>query len=189
VQQQFRSEREPQVFAHDSPTWSPKTVSELADKAGLVVEASVREVLPSRVNKSSDELYSWLNEKAGEKINLETDIVLDIAQTLKGTSPGEKLVLTTAGGRTASGLLVAFSRLASAKPGARLVLFLNEVSASEFGDNPSVPSLPWYRLVSDFGALPIEGGQLHLESHSKEFQRRYQGVNAEEVFTEIRAIR
>jgi hypothetical protein len=138
----------------------PRTLEQLTDLSSLIVEGVVKTTLPSR----------------GVRDLIETDSVVTITQTLKGSIEGSAIVISQSGG-TIGDLTVKPTQYALVQQGERYILCLK---ADERTTVPDVQGLKRYTVVGAWTGLLFFGSDDTLHT-SPEFsdavRKQYESVS------------
>jgi hypothetical protein len=124
----------------------PQSLKQLTDMSSLIVEGVVEKVMPSRGAGQT-----WI----------ETDSVIDIAQTLKGSAGGSKILISQLGG-TVGDATSQPMQYSLVQPGERYILCLKEDDRTTV---PSVAGLKRYGITAAWSGLLFVGadGLMHTD--------------------------
>jgi hypothetical protein len=126
----------------------PQSLKQLVDMSSLIVETVVEKVMPSRRGAAQ----TWL----------ETDSVIRIAQTLKGSAGSSTIVIAQMGGRD-GGAADQPTQYSLVQPGERYILCLKEDDRTTL---PSVAGLKRYDVTAPWAGLLFAGadGLIHTDA-------------------------
>jgi hypothetical protein len=137
----------------------PQSLKQLTDMSSLIVEGVVEKVMPSRGAGQT-----WI----------ETDSVIDIAETLKGSAGGSKILVSQIGG-TVGDATSQPTQYALVQPGERYILCLKEDDRTTV---PSVAGLKRYGVTAAWSGLLLVGadGLMHTDPKYRDLLRKqYEG--------------
>lgn len=162
--------------------WSPKNVTDMVERAQLVVEAKVESVFPATLTLSA--IHDFLALKAGTPagFRLTTDAVLRVVRTFKGGTPATSIVLTQAGGQFGKCSHLFYPYQAFMSPGERYFLFVADGNSDGLPDRSG---LPRYDEAMFHGLVPIEGDRLILGGGA--LGKLYENSTPEDFAAEIQA--
>ncbi len=157
-----------QLHITPMPGQIPSSLKELSDSSLLIVEATVKAVLPSR--------------ETGPRA-LETDAVLTIKRALKGPSNLREVVVSQRGGSRGN-LVVMPVQYALMTPGESYLLFLTN------DNRPNIPEVAGFSryLITGIwsGLFRFQEGRVRTSARKVDRLRsKYEGVTAEELLREV----
>jgi len=134
----------------------PQSLKQLADMSSLIVEGIVEKVMPSRRGAGQ----TWT----------ETDSVIRVAQTLKGSAGGSTIVIAQMGGRT-EGAADQPTQYSLVQADERYILFL---SLDDRKALPSVAGLTRYDVTAAWAGLLFVGadGLIHTDQRYTDSLRK-----------------
>jgi hypothetical protein len=144
----------------------PQSLKQLSDMSSLIVEAVVEKVMPSRRGAGQ----TWL----------ETDSVMSIAQTLRGSAGGSTIVVSQMGGRSGAATDQP-AQYSLVQPGERYILFL---SSDDRNALPSVVGLKRYDVTAAWAGLLFVGsdGLIHTDpKYHDPLRKKYEGKSKAEM--------
>ena len=144
----------------------PQSLKQLVDMSSLIVEGVVEKVMPSRRGAGQ----TWI----------ETDSVIRIAQSLKGSTGGSTIVIAQMGGRD-GGAADQPTQYSLVQAGERYILFLSPDDRKAL---PSVAGLKRYGVTAAWSGLLFVGadGLIHTESkYHDPLRKKYEGKSKAEM--------
>ena len=144
----------------------PQSLKQLTDMSSLIVEGVVKKVMPSRRGTGQ----TWI----------ETDSVISIAQTLKGSAGGSTIVISQMGGRVADAADQP-TQYALVQPDERYILFL---SPDDRNALPPVEGLKRYDVTAAWSGLLFVGedGLIHTDpKYHDPLRKKYEGKSKTEM--------
>ena len=138
----------------------PQSLKQLVDMSSLIVEGIVEKVMPSRRGAGQ----TWI----------ETDSVIRIAQTLKGSAGDSAIVIAQMGGRT-GGAADQPTQYSLVQPGERYILCLGEDNRTTL---PSVEGLKRYGITAAWAGMLFVGadGLIHTDAQYHDpLRKKYEG--------------
>jgi hypothetical protein len=134
----------------------PQSLNQLTDMSSLIVEGVVEKVMPERQE--------------------ETDSVINITQTFKGSDGGSAIVISQLGGKGTD--IVQYSLF---QPGERYILFLSQDDRKAL---PSIPGLKRYGVTAAWAGLLLVGadGLIHTDpKYHDPLRNKYEGKSTAEM--------
>jgi hypothetical protein len=155
-----------------------ESIQELSGHAQAIVEARVESVFPGTL----------LNSTSKSEIEVSTDVILRVDRVIKGSVP-ETFLIAQRGGRI-PGFTLNPAQYKIMEPGERYLLFLNPVAESRLELHPSRPGLTRFAITGTYmGMFLLDGGKVQVnEGMPKKWRERYNGVSAEQILSELRAV-
>jgi len=141
----------------------PQSLKQLADMSSLIIEGVVEKVMPSR--------------RAGQTW-IETDSVIRIAQTFKGSVEGPTIVIAQMGGRVGEDQPTQYSLV---QTGERYILFLSPDDRKAL---PPVEGLKRYDVAAAWAGLLFVGadGLIHTDpQYHDALRKKYEGKSKAEM--------
>jgi hypothetical protein len=143
----------------------PQSLKQLTDMSSLIVEGVVEKVMPSRGDGNT-----WI----------ETDSVINIAQTFKGSIGGSAIVIAQMGGEVAD-VTSQPTQYSLVQPGERFILFLSPDDRKAL---PSIAGLKRYDVTAAWAGLLLVGadGLIHTDpKYDDPLRKRYEGKSKVEM--------
>jgi hypothetical protein len=143
----------------------PQSLKQLTDMSSLIVEGVVEKVMPSRGSGQT-----WI----------ETDSVINIAQTFKGSTEGSAIAIAQMGGRVGDGGDQQ-TQYSLVQPGERYMLFLSPDDRKAL---PSVAGLKRYGVTAAWAGLLFVGadGLIHTDpKYHDPLRKKYEGKSKAEM--------
>jgi hypothetical protein len=144
----------------------PQSLKQLVDMSSLIVEGVVEKVMPSRRGAGQ----TWI----------ETDSVIDIAQTFKGATNGSAIVIAQMGGRD-GGAADQPTQYSLVQAGERYIFFLSPDDRKAL---PSVSGLKRYDVTAAWSGLLFVGadGLIHTDpKYNDPLRKKYEGKTKAEM--------
>lgn len=126
----------------------PQSLKQLSDMSSLIVEGIVEKVMPARGSSQT-----WI----------ETDSVIRITQTLKGSGGGSTIVISQMGGRVGDATEQP-SQYSLVQEGERYIFCLTEDDRTTV---PSLPGLKRYSIVGAWSGLIFVGADALIHTDPK----------------------
>jgi hypothetical protein len=142
----------------------PQSLRQLVDMTSLIVEGVVEKVMPSRRGAGQ----TWM----------ETDSVVGIAQTFKGSTGGSRIVIAQMGGQVGGDQPTQYSIV---HPDERYILCLKEDNRTTL---PSVAGLKRYGVTAAWAGLLFVGtdGLIHTDpKYHDPLRKKYEGKSKAEM--------
>ena len=143
----------------------PQSLKQLADMSSLIVEGVIEKVMPARGSGQT-----WI----------ETDSVIDIVQTLKGSAGGSTIVISQMGGRD-GGAADQPTQYSLVQPDERYIFFLSPDDRKAL---PSVSGLKRYDVTAAWSGLLFVGadGLIHTDpKYNDPLRKKYEGKTKAEM--------
>jgi hypothetical protein len=152
---------------HPSPNSQPESLNELCASSRLIVDAFVHSTFPAR--------------NLGRL--LETDVVLLVTQTLKGSASPQQVVVAQRGGVVGEHKQLP-TQYSLMQPGERYIIFLTDDPRQNV---PVRVGIPRYWITGQWvGILRVDAGAVHMSSGTPTSLRdKYDRMNLEQFLGEI----
>jgi hypothetical protein len=137
----------------------PQSLKQLTDMSSLIVEGVIEKVMPARGSGQT-----WI----------ETDSVINIAQTLKGSAGGSQIVISQMGGKVGDATSQP-TQYSLVQPGERYILCLGEDNRTTV---PSIGGLKRYGVVAAWSGLLFVGadGLIHTDrKYTDSLRKTFEG--------------
>jgi hypothetical protein len=154
-----------------APGTKPPSLKELCESSILIVDATVREILPVRVLVKSE--------------RLETDVVFVTNRALKGSAPPSQLLVVTQRGGVLGGYTEQPTQFSLMQPGQHYLLFLMDDKRPNI---PAVTNVPRYWIVGEWvgNFLADKDNRIHLSKGAPaNLTNRYENLAEDQVIAEV----
>lgn len=160
-----------QLFITPMPGQVPRSLKSLCDASALIVDATVQATLPTRETSPG---------------SLETDAVVIVSDTLKGSGVVRSLVIAQRGG-SRNGHSSVPAQYSLLQPTERYILFLQEDRRMTA---PEVPGSRRYLVTGIWsGLFRFEGNRMTVVTTTPDSLRKiYQGLTIEQVTSEVKRV-
>jgi hypothetical protein len=150
------------------PGQIPASLRQLCNTSALIIEGVVDKVLPPRETSPG---------------SLETDAIISVNQTLKGSVALKQLVISQRDG-TLGDLDVRPTEYSLVQPGERYLLFVTEDARAKI---PAVPGLKRYLISGIWSGLFYfeEGRMLVRADVSDRLREKYEGLTEDQIMKDV----
>jgi len=154
-----------------APGQIPHSLKELCNASSLIVECTVRTTLSPREPSAR---------------SLETDAVISVNRTLKGSVTVKEIIIAQRGGFRGD-LNIRPAQYSLVQPGEECILFLTEDSRPKIP--PAAGGLKRYLVTGIWsGLFTFEGGRMRVKADEPDpLRTKYQGLTLDQVIAEVTA--